>query len=206
MKKPVTLLAAGLLAAATTTSAMAHSIVFEASLLGANEVPAVASPGTGKATITLDEHAMTMRVQASFEGLIGNVTSAHIHCCTALANSGNSGVASPVPTFPGFPSGIKAGTYDQTFDMSLASSWNNAFINTHGGSVSTAFDALAEGFAQEKAYFNLHTSAFPGGELRGTLVSVVPEPASLVLMSTGLLCLAGAARRRSSASQQGRQG
>lgn len=196
------LFASGLLAtAAASSSAFAHSNVYEAKLFGSNEIPAVTTPGFGTATITLDEDAMSMRVQASFEGLQGAVGSAHIHCCTAQPASGTAGVATPLPSFPGFPAGVTAGSYDQTFDLSQAGNWNNAFINTHGGNVELAFQAFSQGLAQEKAYFNLHTSAFPGGEIRGTLVSVVPEPSALMLMSVGLVAFAGASRLRRGRAQ-----
>jgi hypothetical protein len=191
----IALITSGLLATAAASSAFAHSVVYEAELLGANEVPAVNTPGKGKATVTLDEHAMTLRVQASFADLQGGVTSAHIHCCTAQPDSGTAGVATTLPTFAGFPVGVTSGSYDRTFDLSLATNWNNAFINTHGGNVESAFQALSLGLADEKAYFNLHSSSFPGGEIRGTLTSAVPEPATLALMLTGLGCLAAARGR-----------
>jgi hypothetical protein len=186
--KPIALLTGGLLAVALSP-VFAHSIVYDAALLGGNEAPANSSAGYGFATITLDEHAMTLRVQASFEDLTGGTTSAHIHCCTAQSGTGNAGVATPLPTFAGFPAGVKEGVYDQTFDLSLASSWNSAFVNVNGGTVSSAFEAFATGLAQQKAYFNLHSSAFPGGEIRGTLTAV-PEPGTLALMTTGLAALA----------------
>ncbi|MGZ3472046.1 MAG: CHRD domain-containing protein, partial [Isosphaeraceae bacterium] len=34
-------------------------------------------------------------------------------------------------------------------------------------------------------YFNIHTVAFPGGEIRGQS-TVIPEPASLTLLTLGL--------------------
>lgn len=193
--KTASLFAAGALAAALSTSAFAHEpIVYKADLLGANEIPAVNSTGHGSAIVTLDEDAMTLRVQATFEDLVGNVTAAHIHCCTALPAAGNAGVATPVPTFPGFPSGVKEGSYDQTFDLSLASNWNTAFINLNGGTVASAFETFSTALAQRKAYFNVHTTAFASGEIRGTLTPV-PEPSSLALMGAGLAVAAIALRR-----------
>jgi hypothetical protein len=49
----------------------------------------------GDARITLDFDLLTLRVEASFSGLLGNVTAAHIHCCTAPGS--NVGVATMTP-------------------------------------------------------------------------------------------------------------
>lgn len=190
MKAPH-LAASGLLALCAALPAAAHDLVFTADLLGSSESVPNDSPGFGSTTITLNEHALTMRVQASFSGLVGTVNFTHIHCCTAQPGTGNAGVATPMPSFEGFPSGVTSGTYDRTFDMTQVASWNSGFISTHGGTVDSAFQALQAGLGEGKAYFNIHTSAFGGGELRGNLVaaSAVPEPQSLALMLAGLLGL-----------------
>src|SRR3954449_12959415 len=89
--------------------ANAIPITFTASLSGANEVPVVASPGTGLATVILDAAAQTLQINVTFSGLTSNVTAAHIHCCAPLGT--NAGVATTVPAFPGFPTGVTSGTY-----------------------------------------------------------------------------------------------
>jgi hypothetical protein len=50
----------------------------KAALSAANENPTNPSTGTGFAKITFDAAAHTMRVQATYTGLFGNVTAAHI--------------------------------------------------------------------------------------------------------------------------------
>ena len=171
--------------------AQAHTEVYTTVLSGAAEAPPNASPGTGTAIVTLDLDLVTMRVQANFSGLTGNVTAAHIHGATAVAGTGTAGVMTPTPTFPGFPSGVTSGSYDQTFDMTLASSYNAAFITAQGGTVSGALNALVASLEDGKAYLNIHTSTFGGGEIRGFLV---PEPATLSLLGTGAML--GLRRRR----------
>lgn len=164
-------------------------------LSGAAESPPNASAGTGMAQLTLTGD--TLRVRASFSGLIGTTTAAHIHCCTAVAQTGNVAVASPTPSYPGFPAGVSTGAYDMTFDLSLAGSFSGAFV-TAAGSVSNARTALVGGFDAGTAYFNVHTSVFPGGEIRG-FFQRVPEPGALALLASGLLGLvatAGARRSR----------
>ncbi|RZL03137.1 MAG: CHRD domain-containing protein [Rubrivivax sp.] len=190
------LIAASLLSLGAALPAAAHSIDFTAPLLGASESPANASIGKGSATVTLNEHTLTMRVQASFAGLSGAATMAHIHCCTALTNMGNTGVA---VMFADFPTGGNAGTYDHTFDMSQLSNWSGSFVNAHGGTAGSAFEALGQALGNGTAYFNVHTSAFPGGELRGNFASAVPEPQTHLLMLVGLVGLASVHQRRRSA-------
>jgi hypothetical protein len=175
--------------------AQAHPVDFVTTLSGTAEVPANASPGTGTATVTLNDDTFSMRVVVDFSGLLGNVTASHIHCCTTLPGTGNAGVATPVPTFPGFPLGATSGHYDQTFDLTQASSWNPAFITANGGSVATAFSAFATGMNNGSTYVNVHTSSFGGGEIRGFLVAV-PEPSTYALMLSGVAAVLGLSRRQ----------
>ncbi|MEO6251872.1 MAG: CHRD domain-containing protein, partial [Ferruginibacter sp.] len=143
--------------------------IYTAALNGPAESPSNASPGTGTATITINTVTNTMRVQCTFSGLTGTTTASHIHSATAVANTGTAGVATTTPTFTGFPSGVTSGTYDNTFDMTLAGSYNPAYVTANGGTPASAFTALQAGLAANKAYFNIHSTTFPGGEIRGFL-------------------------------------
>jgi hypothetical protein len=149
------------------------------------------------ATVDLDLLAHTLRVQVTFSGLLGNTTASHIHGPTALPGVGTAPVATTVPTFTAFPLGVTSGSYDHTFDLTLASSYNPAFVTTWGG-IAGAEAALASSLADGKAYLNIHTSVFGAGEIRGFLLAgsgAVPEPATLGLVAAGALVLLGIGRR-----------
>jgi hypothetical protein len=174
-------------------SAQASTITLVGTFSGANENPPIASPGTGTIIVTLDTGAMTIDFNVAFSGLTSNVTAAHIHCCTVVPNSS---VATAVPVLPGFPmgAGVTSGLFDpaQPFDLTQSSFYNPSFVTAQGG-LANAEAALINGLISGNTYFNIHTSANPGGEIRAFLVPT-PEPASFGL--AGLAILACAVGRR----------
>lgn len=179
-------------AGATVQIAPAH--VYTAQLSGASEDPPNASTATGSARVGFDIGTHTLTIDVSFSGLLGDSTNAHIHCCTALPGEGSAGPATRTPTLTGFPSGVRDGIYHHVFDTSLASTWNNGFVNSHGG-IAGAEQALLAALDSGQAYFNIHSSFAPGGEIRGFL-QPVPEPGEWAMLAVGLPLLLVLARRR----------
>jgi CHRD domain/PEP-CTERM motif len=173
--------------------AKADTLGFTGALSGLQEVPPNASTGFGSTLVTVDTVTNMLTVNVSFGGLLSPTIASHIHCCAGPG--ANAIVATAVPTFPGFPLGVTSGTYLMSFDLTLASTYNPAFITAHGGTVAQARADFIAGLLAGQTYLNIHTMQFPGGEIRGQL-QPVPEPASLLLLSSGIIGTIGALRKR----------
>lgn len=177
------------LAAATSSYATVHSYSTYLSEEGSGSL------GTGFAHIDYDDTAHTLNLNANWTGLSSPTTNAHIHAPTAMPFTGNASVATTVPSFDGFPTGVTAGTFSTLLDLTMASSWNPAFITNNGGTTAGAEAAFAMHLADGKSYLNIHTQQFGSGEIRGYF-AVVPEPATLALISVGVLAPFHRHRRR----------
>jgi hypothetical protein len=175
--------------------ASANAEDFKAVLNGAQENPVVATTGMGTGTASYDPLTQMLAVDVSFSGLIGTTNNAHIHCCSTMLTT-NAGVAIHfVPN--GFPLGVTSGSFSHTYDLSLASTYDGGYLAASGGTAAQARDRLLSAMRlgvptnSNLAYFNIHTTHRPGGEIRGNIF--VPEPSTAFLLMVGL---AGAALGR----------
>jgi hypothetical protein len=164
----------------------ANAAIFDYSVVlsGPGESPANASPGFGIGTVEFDNFLNTLTLSLTFNNLLGTTTASHIHAATTSPFAGTAGVATTTPYFAGFPIGVTSGSYNTVLDLTLASSYNSSYITANGGTTASAEAALAAAMASGEAYWNIHTTLFPGGEIRGFLVAV-PEPSSLALLGLG---------------------
>jgi hypothetical protein len=154
----------------------------------------------GYGTALYDTDAHTLTLDCNFSGLatdVGNGTTAsHIHAPTTLPFQGTVGVATTTPSFVGFPLNVFSGTFHSVLDLTQSSSWNPAFITNNGGTTAGAEAALASALASGRAYWNIHSQKFGGGEIRG-FFQLVPEPASGALVALAVIGFMGVVRRRS---------
>jgi hypothetical protein len=150
-------------------------ITFNANLTGSQEVPPVATPATGFGTVILDTVGSTITVNESWSNLTSPAVASHIH------GPGAPGVNAAI-LFP-FNLGTGAGAITGSIPQ-------QSFAIT-----STEMGQLQGGLF----YMNVHSSNFPGGEIRGQLgaaAGAVPEPGTLILLGTGLIILSLARRPR----------
>lgn len=197
MKRFVSLLALAL-AMFAAPAAFADTLYYRATMSGPAEAPPNPSPGYGVASIIIDDVALTMSMSVPFFDLLGTTTVAHIHCCTKDPLMGTAGVATAMPSLPGFPAGVTTGLYERTFSLADPATFNPAFISASGGTVDSARATFLSGLAANQAYLNIHTNLYPGGEIRGFLVAApIPEPAGWVMLLLGTTALTLWGRKRS---------
>jgi hypothetical protein len=166
---------------------MSAATIFSTTLAGANETPPVASAGTGSMTVTLD--ADTLSVSVTFSGLTSPDTASHIHCC------GSGPVSQPIAVpFTTFPTGLTAGTFSASYDLTSAGTYSAAFLMANGNTAASAEAAFVAGLNGGQTYGNVHSGNFPGGEIRGQLAAV-PEPAT-VFLAGGILAAFALFRRK----------
>jgi hypothetical protein len=136
---------------------------FQAFLTGTGETPPNGSPATGFGTVVLNAAQTQITVDENWSGLTAAATASHIH------GPGGAGTnAAVLFPFAGVPAATAGAIPEQVFSITAQQvAW------------------LFAGYL----YMNVHTSTFPGGEIRGQLL-LVPEPSSLALLGVGGIPLA----------------
>ncbi len=120
--------------------ASAEIVKFEVALSGANQVPPANTPGTGILVAEFDTDTNLLSWTVAYEAMTGPPTAAHFHGPAELGE--NAPVV--IPLQPPLTSPIVG----------------QAVLTDEEAS-----DLLAGHF-----YLNIHSAAFPGGEIRGQLV------------------------------------
>lgn len=122
-------------------STAARAETFTAYLSGAQEVPAVATTATGYGRVFVNTDTMTYTFTVVFNGLAGTQNNAHIHAPAAIGAN-----AAVTINF-----GVVGGT--------------SGTISGSGSITATQLNQLRA----HQGYINVHSTAFPNGELRGQL-------------------------------------
>jgi hypothetical protein len=133
----------------------------DARLIGYEEVPAISTEGNGKfkAKISSDEIQFQLRY-SDLEG--GNVLFAHIHLGQFTANGGVSAFLCGGGSKPACPQ-IQPATVTGTITPA------DVIGPTGQGIAAGEFDELVEAIEAGVTYANVHTTQFPGGEIRGQI-------------------------------------
>ncbi len=168
MKHSATVFAALGIAALTVSlsSAVAHDKrnrqeVVRAHLLGIHETPAISTPASGRFRAVIDEDSQLITFTLSYQDLTAAPNVAHIHLgerhtmggvMVFLCGGGGQPACPPSPA-------------EITGSITPASVLGPAVQGISAGQFEKVLAAIRSG----AAYANVHTSTFPGGEIRGQL-------------------------------------
>lgn len=148
----------------------------QATLTGSQEVPPVSTNASGVLFGSYDDVAKTINLAITVNGILqSDLTASHIHRAPGGANG-------PV-IFP-----IGGGSSYAVLGSQLIKIISGA-----------SFPAAEEAnLLSGNTYINIHTTAYPGGEIRGqiTALPVVPEPATMAGLGIGVGLLALRWRRK----------
>jgi len=140
---------------------------FEARLTGAQEVPQRDSPAIGRIEVEFDKGFTKLDVDLRVSrNTVGDIRAAHFHCARPGENGPIIfGLFSPGP----FPvSNIVNGT------LTNADSTGADCVPTIGRVVNN-LASLAFAMREGLIYANVHTTVFPGGEVRGQMIEVIDD-------------------------------
>lgn len=144
-----------------------------ANLTGAQEVPPTPSSATGTATLNFNEEKTQINFTLTISTDLPNIREAHIHiaptgvngpivldfCTTNLVNPpANVPLPPTCPTAPFTLTGSLTAANLRPITPAIQAAGVNSFA-----------DAVTQ-ILNGNAYANVHTTAFPGGEIRGQIV------------------------------------
>lgn len=141
--------------------------LFAAALSGAQEVPAVATPASGDATLTYDAVSRQLSYQVGYRDLSSTPTMAHIH---AGIRGANGGVNIDLLSAPGARN--TAGLFYGSVVLDPATE--------------AELFAVATQSRDTRLYINIHTTANPNGEIRGQLVAQMGEGTLVGVIDSGV--------------------
>jgi hypothetical protein len=147
--------ATGLVLALSATSA-AQEVRMGAALTGGEETPVLLTGALGTADVVVDPVRRSVTVTLSLFNLPTGSTAGHIHV-------GPKGIAGPVVLDFNFPAGR---TGDLSMSLTLTQPQFRARPEIGIQTMEDAIQAIVGG----NAYINIHTSAFPQGEIRGQIL------------------------------------
>ena len=146
---------------------------FQARLVSFNEVPSISSEALGSFRARLSPDGTTLHYKLTFNGLTAPVTQSHIHfgerhtsggimvwLCSGPSNIDPTGLAPACPAEGSVEGDLTAANIVQPGAPPPAAGQGIA-----AGEFEEFLRALREG----AAYANVHSMAFPGGEIRGQI-------------------------------------
>ena len=160
MRRVLSILFAGaLVLLGSAAQAQAQNITCTAALSGGNEVPGIANGAGGNATVTMNVAAGTIAYVVNVFNMPTGTTASHIH-------AGSPGVGGPVVINFVITPNISN-------DYAITGTATVADLVARPAQGINSMEDVAQMLAASQAYVNVHSTANPGGEIRGQLSCVV---------------------------------
>jgi CHRD domain len=144
-----------------------------ATLGGYQEVPSISSTGTASFTADVAQDGQSVDWQVSYANLEGSITQSHIHFGQRSVNGGISVFL--CTNLGNGPAGTQTcpGPHDGTFSGTFGPA--DVIGPSAQGITAGEWDELMNAIDAGKAYANIHSTTWPGGEIRAQLNEADPH-------------------------------
>jgi hypothetical protein len=148
---------AGLFILVASSQAQAQTITFTAQLHGGNEVPVVVTGSVGTSTVTWNTVTRTGTYRVDVYNMPVGTTASHIH-------AGAVGAGGPVIINFTVPAGGISNDY------ALSGTFSCTDVTARPAQGINSCDDFEQALLLNNTYVNVHSTANPGGEIRGQLI------------------------------------
>lgn len=142
---------------------------FSARLRSFHEVPSISSPAEGTFRARLNSEGTSLHYKLSFSGLTAPVTQSHIHFGQRHTSGGimvwlcSGTIVDPLKLAPACPN---EGSVEG--DLTAANIVQPGTAPPLGQGIAAGeFEEFVRALREDAGYANVHTTNFPGGEIRG---------------------------------------
>jgi hypothetical protein len=156
MRRVLSLAIAGVFALLFSASAQAQTVTLTANLHGGNEVPGVSTGSAGTSTVTWNTTTKAGTYRVEVYNMPVGTTASHIH-------AGALGVNGPVIINFTVPAGGPSNDY------SLSGTFACSDVTVRAPQGINSCEDFEQAMLLGNTYVNVHSTANPGGEIRGQL-------------------------------------
>ena len=141
---------------------------FETQLKSYAEVPSVSSTASGRFKASVERKSASIRYELSYRNLQGEVRQAHIHLGQKGVNGAIMVFLCQTATNPD-PTGLAPQCVQSGSVQGVLQAANVGAAAAAQGIAAMEFEEMVDAIRAGVTYVNVHSSTFPGGELRGQL-------------------------------------
>ena len=158
MRRALSLAIAGLFVLLVSAQAQAQTINFTAALHGGNEVPGVSTGSVGVGTVSVNMATQVVTYRIDVYNMPVGTTASHFHV-------GAPGVNGPVVVNFTVPANISN-------DFAISGTASSTDLTPRAPNGINSWEDFIQALMLGNVYMNVHSTANPGGEIRGQVVRV----------------------------------